>query len=104
MTETTKRKVAEDYIKRHHDIAVEIFKCIEKEYVRLDVDAALDSGVYEEYLDFDENGELMEESKILIDNVCENVAERYAFERDYDCNMSYNDNIESFIEAELCSA
>ena len=104
MDNTTKRKIAEDYVKRHPDIATEIFRCVQREYIRNDAEQVFEGGIYNEYLDFDENGELTEESETLIDDICENVAERYAFDREYDCNQSHNNNIESLIKSELCMA
>ena len=96
---------SEDDLNKYFEVATKVYvpsfmlddKALEEayrekhfQYVREDVSSVLNSGVYA-YL-YDEYSD--EEIEALIDN----VANAYVFNGDYDCNVSYWDNIGALID------
>ena len=71
------------------DIKDAIYRILWARYVKEDVEACLEDGEYSEYDEYDTS------------EVPEKVAERYSFEGDYDCNLSYWENLENLIKEEL---
>lgn len=71
----------------------DLYRYLWSEHVREDVESRLSSD-YEEMM-LTASGETDEDR---LKAVIENVVERYVYDGDYDCNLSYWENIDNLIE------
>lgn len=71
----------------------DLYRYLWSDHVREDVESRLDSD-YEDRI-LNASGETDEER---LEAVIKNVVERYVYDGDYDCNLSYWENIDNLIE------
>lgn len=94
-----KRK-AEELVKNDPALAYEVSQVIQKNNVKEDVESQLEQTDYwtDKYEYWKDKYELDELSDEELDSIAEEAAYRYVYEKDYDCNLDYWDNLNNLID------